>query len=51
LRAKLLYLRPEKSILIVTLHHLVGDGLSINILVKELAVIYQAFCAGQPFCY
>ncbi|MBD2293363.1 amino acid adenylation domain-containing protein [Anabaena sphaerica FACHB-251] len=48
LRAKLLKLNPEKSILILTLHHLVGDGLSINILVKELSTIYQALCAGQP---
>ncbi|MBD2360533.1 amino acid adenylation domain-containing protein [Anabaena minutissima FACHB-250] len=49
LRAKLLHLQPEKSILILTLHHLVGDGFSINILVKELSAIYQALCAGQPF--
>ncbi|MBD2690471.1 non-ribosomal peptide synthetase [Anabaena catenula] len=48
LRAKLLHLQPEKSILILTLHHLVGDGSSINILVKELSAIYQAFCAGKP---
>ncbi len=47
LRAKLVKLQPEKSILILTLHHLVGDGSSINILVKELSIIYQAFCAGK----
>ncbi|MBD2625726.1 non-ribosomal peptide synthetase [Trichormus variabilis] len=48
LTAKLLKLHPEKSILLLTLHHLVGDGLSINILVKELSTIYHAFCAGEP---
>jgi amino acid adenylation domain-containing protein len=48
LTAKLLKLHPEKSILLLTLHHLVGDGSSINILVKELSAIYQAFCAGKP---
>jgi len=48
LRAKLLHLQPEQSILILTLHHLVSDGWSINILVKELSAIYQAFSAGKP---
>jgi amino acid adenylation domain-containing protein len=48
LRAKLLHLSAEKAILIVTLHHLVGDGWSINLLVKELSVIYQAFVDGKP---
>jgi amino acid adenylation domain-containing protein len=49
LQAKLLKLHPKKSILLLTLHHLVGDGSSINILVKELSAIYQAFCAGKLF--
>jgi amino acid adenylation domain-containing protein len=49
LTAKLLKLHPEKSILLLTLHHLIGDGFSINILVKELSAIYQSFCAGEPY--
>ncbi|WP_017653093.1 non-ribosomal peptide synthetase [Fortiea contorta] len=48
LRAKLLHLTAEKSILILTLHHLVSDGWSINILVKELSAIYQAFLENKP---
>ncbi|MCC5648468.1 amino acid adenylation domain-containing protein [Nostoc sp. XA013] len=47
LRAKLLHLQAEQSILILTLHHLVGDGWSIKILVQELSTIYQAFSAGK----
>ncbi|MBW4428177.1 MAG: amino acid adenylation domain-containing protein [Nostoc desertorum CM1-VF14] len=47
LRAKLLHLHTE-SILLINLHHLVGDGWSIKILVQELSAIYQAFSAGQP---
>ena len=47
LRAKLLHLQTEQSILILTLHHLVGDGWSIKILVQELSIIYQAFSAGK----
>lgn len=48
LRAKLLYLQAEQSILILTLHHLVGDGWSIKVLVQELSAIYQAFVDGKP---
>jgi amino acid adenylation domain-containing protein len=47
LTAKLLKLHPEKSILLLTLHHLVGDGFSINFLVKGLSAIYQSFCASE----
>ncbi|MBE9034041.1 non-ribosomal peptide synthetase [aff. Roholtiella sp. LEGE 12411] len=47
LRAKLLHLQAE-SILLINLHHLVGDGWSIKVLVQELSTIYQAFCAGKP---
>ncbi|NEU77743.1 non-ribosomal peptide synthetase [Nostoc sp. UIC 10630] len=47
LRAKLLHLHTE-SILLINLHHLVGDGWSIKVLVQELSTIYQAFCAGKP---
>ncbi|MEA5621854.1 non-ribosomal peptide synthetase [Nostoc sp. UHCC 0251] len=47
LRAKLLHLHTE-SILLINLHHLVGDGWSIKVLVQELSTIYQAFCTGKP---
>lgn len=48
LRAKLLHLQAEQSILILTLHHLVGDGWSIKVLLQELTAIYQAFADGKP---
>ncbi len=47
LRAKLLLLKAEETVLVLTLHHLIGDAWSINILVKELSAIYQAFSAGS----
>jgi amino acid adenylation domain-containing protein len=48
LRAKLLLLEAEEAILVLTLHHLVGDGWSINILVQELSAIYRALADGKP---
>ncbi len=46
LQAKLLHLQ-HKSILIITVHHLIADGWSIQILAQELTKIYQAFVQGK----
>ncbi len=48
LRVKLLYLGKEEHILLLTMHHIVFDGWSTDVLVQELATLYQAFCDGQP---
>jgi non-ribosomal peptide synthetase component F/thioesterase domain-containing protein len=34
--------------LLMTVHHVAGDGWSINLLLGELSVLYQAFAAGRP---
>ncbi|BDA68754.1 hypothetical protein CAL7716_029200 [Calothrix sp. PCC 7716] len=46
LRVKLLRLNTEEHILLFTMHHIVSDGWSIGVLVRELATLYQAFCDG-----
>ncbi|WP_420831014.1 amino acid adenylation domain-containing protein [Nodularia sphaerocarpa] len=48
LRAKLLYLNPHEYILLLTMHHIITDGWSINIFAGEMATIYQAFSQGKP---
>ncbi|MBD6618564.1 amino acid adenylation domain-containing protein [Komarekiella sp. 'clone 1'] len=48
LRVKLLRLNQQEHIILLTIHHIVSDGWSIDILVRELATLYQAFCNGQP---
>ncbi|MBE8964962.1 amino acid adenylation domain-containing protein [Nostocales cyanobacterium LEGE 12452] len=48
LRVKLLRLGQQEHILLLTMHHIVCDGWSIDVLVRELATLYQAFCDGQP---
>nr|ASV46716.1 non-ribosomal peptide synthetase [uncultured bacterium] len=47
-RARLLRLAPEEHLLLVTLHHIVSDGWSIGVLLRELSALYRAFAAGEP---
>ncbi|WP_157937754.1 non-ribosomal peptide synthetase, partial [Oceaniglobus roseus] len=46
LRARLLRLGPDSHILAVVLHHIVADGWSMGVLVRELAALYAAFRNG-----
>jgi len=48
MRMLLLRLDPNEQILLLTLHHIVSDGWSIGILVKELAALYAAALEGRP---
>ncbi|HEY0604617.1 MAG TPA: amino acid adenylation domain-containing protein, partial [Herpetosiphonaceae bacterium] len=45
LRLRLLQLHATESILVLSLHHLIADGWSINVLVQELEQLYPAACA------
>jgi hypothetical protein len=46
LRASLLRLDATEHVLLLTMHHIVSDGWSIGVLIKELVVLYQSFSAG-----
>lgn len=48
LRVTLLQLNRSESILLVILHHIIADGWSRGVLLKELATFYRAFEQGQP---
>ena len=48
LRANLLHLDSEEYILLLTLHHIVFDGWSIGVWLRELAALYEAFSTGKP---
>ncbi len=48
LRASLLRLEAERHRALLTMHHVVSDGWSIGILVRELGALYAAFAAGAP---
>ena len=48
LRVSLLRLSPVEHILVVALHHIISDDWSLGVLVREVAMLYQAFRAGRP---
>ncbi|HEX8651125.1 MAG TPA: non-ribosomal peptide synthase/polyketide synthase [Pyrinomonadaceae bacterium] len=43
LRGGLLRLAEEEHVLVVVMHHIVSDGWSIGVLLRELATLYEAF--------
>jgi NRPS condensation-like uncharacterized protein len=47
LRVLLVRLGPSVHIVLVTMHHIVSDGWSIGVLIKEVAALYQAYAAGK----
>ncbi|WP_365731752.1 amino acid adenylation domain-containing protein [Ramlibacter sp.] len=47
LRQKLLRLAPEEHVLLVTMHHIVSDGWSMSVLVREVAALYAGHARGE----
>ncbi|MDV3058204.1 non-ribosomal peptide synthetase [Pseudomonas paracarnis] len=48
LRVTLVRLGDEEHQLLVTLHHIIADGWSLNILIDEFSRLYAAAAQGQP---
>src|SRR5947207_3885670 len=46
-RAALLKLDQNEHIALLTMHHIVSDGWSMGVLVREVRALYEAFSAGQ----
>ena len=48
LRVALLGLEAERHVLLLTMHHIISDGWSLGVLVRELGALYAAFVGGRP---
>ncbi|HEX6289408.1 MAG TPA: amino acid adenylation domain-containing protein, partial [Herpetosiphonaceae bacterium] len=48
LRASVLHLDDQEYMLFLTMHHIVSDGWSIGVLIRELAALYEAGSGGNP---
>jgi len=46
LRVKLLVLGETEHVLLVTIHHIVSDGWSLQVLVRELGHLYERYISG-----
>jgi amino acid adenylation domain-containing protein len=46
-RTRLLRLDESTHVLLLTMHHIISDGWSLEVLVKELRALYEAFSAGE----
>ncbi len=48
LRATVLRLGEEDHVGLFTMHHIISDGWSMGILIREVAAIYDAYSRGEP---
>ncbi|MCP4659761.1 MAG: AMP-binding protein, partial [bacterium] len=48
LRATVLRLAGEDHVILLTIHHIISDGWSMEVLTRELATLFQAISAGKP---
>ncbi|KAF9272678.1 hypothetical protein BGZ68_002212 [Mortierella alpina] len=47
-RAQLIQLEEDKHVFLMTMHHIVTDGWSIEVIFRELDQLYEAFSFGLP---
>ncbi|PYP83917.1 MAG: non-ribosomal peptide synthetase [Blastocatellia bacterium AA13] len=47
LRVLLIRLKEEEQVVVLSMHHIVSDGWSMGVLVREVAVLYEAFSRGN----
>ncbi|HEY0733787.1 MAG TPA: condensation domain-containing protein, partial [Herpetosiphonaceae bacterium] len=48
LRMDLLRLSPHEHLFLLTIHHIIFDGWSIGVFLRELTLLYEAFVKDQP---
>jgi hypothetical protein len=47
LRVTLLQLAKSEYALLLTMHHIISDGWSVGVLVREIAALYEAYSSGK----
>jgi natural product biosynthesis luciferase-like monooxygenase protein/amino acid adenylation domain-containing protein/FkbM family methyltransferase len=48
LRVTLLGLGCNEHVLIITMHHIISDGWSIGVFIREMVTLYEVFSKGRP---
>ena len=47
IRGRLIRIGPDEQVLLVTMHHIVSDGWSMGVLLRELGSLYRAYSRGE----
>ncbi|NOX38152.1 MAG: amino acid adenylation domain-containing protein [Calditrichaeota bacterium] len=47
-RIELLKLAPTDHVVLFTMHHIISDGWSVGVFIRELAALYRSFSEGKP---
>ena len=47
-RARLVRVADDEHLLVLAMHHVVSDGWSMGVLLRELSALYAAFARGEP---
>ena len=47
-RVKLFHLGDQDHIVVLVLHHIISDGWSMGVMLREVSLLYSAFVSGQP---
>jgi amino acid adenylation domain-containing protein len=48
LRSTLILLGGDERVLLLTIHHIVSDGWSVRVFVREQGALWESFAAGKP---
>ena len=46
-RVRLLRVAPDDHVVLLTLHHIIGDGASMEVIVDEVSALYRAYSTGS----
>jgi amino acid adenylation domain-containing protein len=47
-RCSLLKLADDEHMLLATMHHIISDGWSLGVFMRELGALYEGYCTGRP---
>ncbi|HID51634.1 MAG TPA: hypothetical protein EYP41_06325, partial [Anaerolineae bacterium] len=48
LRVVILKLAETEHVFLLTMHHIISDGWSVGVFIREMAALYEAFTQGRP---
>jgi fengycin family lipopeptide synthetase D len=48
IRLALIRLQDNKSVILLTVNHIIGDGWSMNVIYQEIMALYEACCQDRP---